>query len=99
VRAVRGGGAEHFEDPVRTIFMFDLTDKIISASSANKSAMRGRFTPCTPRISLLEAMLVADDNFRMNLPDGFVRKNPGRSNQQPNKIQLLKERTRQRQLK
>jgi hypothetical protein len=67
--------------------------------SGGNQPVRHRFTPCTARISLLEAVLRAAENFRMNLPGGFLRKSPGRNNQQPNEIQLLKERTRQRQTK
>jgi hypothetical protein len=79
--------------------MLNLMDREMPMSVAKVSRVRHRFTPCTARVSLLEAVRGARENFRMNLPGGFLRKNRGRTNQQPNEIQLLKERTRQRQLK
>jgi hypothetical protein len=67
--------------------------------SGENHPVHSRFTPCAAGVSLLEAVRGASENFRMNLPGGFLRKSPGRNNQQPNEIQLLKERTRQRQTK
>jgi len=75
------------------------TDKIILLRNMKKCATRSRFTPCTARASLLEEKCEAGSRFIMNLPVDFVRKNSGQNNQQPNQIELLKERTRQRQPK
>jgi len=75
------------------------TDKIILSRSTQKCATRSRFTPCTERASLLEEKCEAGSRFKMNLPVDFVRKNSGQNYQQPNQIELLKERTRQRQPK
>jgi hypothetical protein len=45
-----------------------------------KCATRSRFTPCLPRVSLLEEERGADENFRKNLPEDFVRKSPWQNN-------------------